>query len=287
MIFWIALLAAFGCALCNGTAAILQKMSVDKEDRIQSVEAGMLLHLLRDWPYLLGGILDGVAWLLTLVAVHNLPLFVVQPIIAFSIVVTLLIERIFFHRKIPLDVSAAIGCIAFGLVLLALSSAPETASATSHHIRLAIILCPLALAASGAVAVRSNSRLSTALLAAISGLAFGGTSIVGRLLVLSRPYWHTAINPLFLALIGYGVVGIVFFTIALQRSHASVINAIMVAFETIVPICVGLFVLGDRPKPGLAIVMLIGAVVAVGGILLIARRSSAGNQLGRPIEDYS
>src|SRR5487761_1207014 len=114
MTLWLALLSAFGCALCNGIAAVLQKISADKETKIMSLHAGSLLRLLQDRPYVVGIILDIVAWILTLVAAHSLPLFIVQPIIAFSVVVTVSIESLFFHRKLTRETNFAIGIIVVG-----------------------------------------------------------------------------------------------------------------------------------------------------------------------------
>src|SRR6266571_1594145 len=100
MTLWIPLSAAVGCAVCNGVAAVLQKQGADKETRAVSLHVGLLFRLLKKWPYVFGVILDGLAWALTLVAVHSLPLFVVQPVIALSVVVTAIVERTVFGRRL-------------------------------------------------------------------------------------------------------------------------------------------------------------------------------------------
>ena len=71
---------------------------------------------------MVGTVLDFLAWVLTLVAVHSLPLFVVQPIIALSVVITLLIEIFIFHRKPRRLCLMAICLIAVGLFLLMASA---------------------------------------------------------------------------------------------------------------------------------------------------------------------
>src|ERR1035437_5047348 len=139
MIFWLALAAAFGCAVCNGMAAVLQKNSADKETRATSINVGLLWRLIQDWPCIVGLILDGLAWILTLVAVHTLPLFVVQPIIAFSVVVTVLIDRFVLRHRLGDRANIAMLCIFAGLALLALSAAPERAKAVNDIVRWAII----------------------------------------------------------------------------------------------------------------------------------------------------
>jgi hypothetical protein len=87
------LLAAFGCSMCNGTAAVLQKISADKEKNVQSLDTGFLLRLAQDKPYIVGVLLDILGWLFTLYAVQNLPLFLVEAVIASNIIVTAFLER--------------------------------------------------------------------------------------------------------------------------------------------------------------------------------------------------
>ena len=130
MLFWIAITAAIGCAFCNGIAAVLQKISADKEAQATTLQASLFFKLLQDWPYLIGIALDGMAWVLTLIAVHSLPLFVVQPIVAFGVVVTALVERFAFKRKLSVQSIAAIGVTVLGLLLLATAAAPEALGAT-------------------------------------------------------------------------------------------------------------------------------------------------------------
>ena len=270
MIVYIAVLAAFGCAVCNGAAAILQKVGADKETTATSLRVGFLWKLLHGWPFLAGTALDGLAWILTLVAVHSLPLFVVQPIIAFSVGMTVVLERFVFGKKIDPKVVFAILFMIYGLTLLTTTASAETAVKISRNVQIIVVFSPLLLAAIGSFFARRKDRFATVALAATSGIAFGGTAIVGRALVFSSPYWRVFVSPLFVALLAYGVVGILLFAIALQRQYASVVNAAMITFETLVPICFGLLFFGDSPRHNLWPVMLIGACSSLAGALFIA-----------------
>lgn len=274
MTFFLALLAAFGCAVFNGTAAVLQKVSADKEERAVSLRSGMMFRLLKDWPYLTGLILDFLAWILTLIAVHSLPLFMVQPIVAFSVVVTLLIEIVVLRIKLNTLFAMAIALIALGLVLLVISSKSGSATNVASSVKVVIITAPLLLAVIGMVGIKGKSFLATGLLAGTSGLAFGGTSIVGRMLHWHEPYLNVLISPMFISMIAYGLVGMLLFTVALQRHMASVVNAIMITFETLAPVSIGILFLGDRPKHGLWLLVIFGAGMAISGIMLISAKSA-------------
>jgi hypothetical protein len=71
-------------------------------------------------------------------------------------------------------------------------------------------------------------------------------------------------------MLAYGLVGLLLFTIALQRSHASVVGASTTAAQSIVPIVVGIAFLGDSPRNGAWVVAVAGMVLTLAGTLAIA-----------------
>ena len=270
MPFGLALLAAFGCSVSTGVAAVLQKVSADQEERASSLHIGLLWRLLNDWPYLLGLALDGASFLLTVVAAQNLPLFVAEPVIAINVVITALLERLLFRRRLRGVAWVAIVGILLGLSLLALSGGPERARTAAAAMRWAVILLPLGVAAAGAVVAGRNRHSATVALGVLAGVAFGGTAIAGRMLVVPHPFWQLLLSPLLWSMLAYGLVGLLLFTIALQRSHASVVGASTTAAQSIVPIVVGIAFLGDSPRNGAWAVAVAGMVLTLAGTLAIA-----------------
>ncbi len=270
MIVWLSILAAMVGAISSGVATVLQKISADRAAKAKSMDAGLIFKLLKDWPYLTGIILDLISWGLTLVAVHNLALFVVQPILAFTIVVTVLVESLVFHRRLSRRTLAALGIIVFGLALLGLSASAQTTSDYSSMLRLIVITAPIAMVGLGAYYSKQKNRFSTLILSIVSGFAFGGASISGRMIVLEGSYLHQLYNPLVWAMIAYGIIAILLLTISLQRQLASIVIAVLITSETISAIAFGLIYLGDRPRPGFWIVMIIGALIATSGSLSVA-----------------
>jgi len=67
MILFLALTAAFGCAVFNGTAAIFEKIGAGKEKR-RPLASSFALAVTENMSYLLGIALDLLAWLLTMFA---------------------------------------------------------------------------------------------------------------------------------------------------------------------------------------------------------------------------
>ncbi len=269
MIIFLAYLAATGCAIFNGSAAILQKIGADKEEKATSSSFGILWRLKSSGPYIIGVILDFLAFGLTLYAVHYLPLFLVQPIIACGVLVTALVEHFVFKKRIAKKFIIAVLVILVGLGLLAFSSNSEIAKSISESTKLLFVLGPVGLFFIGSISARIKSKYSTLVLSATAGLAFGGISVAGRSLQVSSIN-SLILNPLSYAIIGYGLVGILFFTIALQRASATIINASMIAFETLSPIIVGIIILGDRPRHNLWVTLLTGVLLAFSGTIFIA-----------------
>ena len=191
-----AVAAAIGCAICNAVAAILQKVGSDKVTKIDSYNLNVVLKLGKQLPYVSGLTLDLFAGVFTLIAVNRLPLFLVQAIIASCIVLTAYMERVFLKRTLHLRTYLASFIVVIGLGVLALASHSESTATVSQTVKDAVIVLPVALAIIGGLVVRFKGKLGAALLAGLSGLGFGGVSIVGRLLVYPHPIWLVAKDPL-------------------------------------------------------------------------------------------
>jgi drug/metabolite transporter (DMT)-like permease len=204
---------------------------------------------------------------LSLVALRILPLFLVQALIAASIVVTAFGEQFFLHRKLDKKTYWSLTAVIIGLALLAFSAVSGHAIVPNHTITLAIEISPLVLAAAGLLFVYmpKNNRSSAIVLAALGGLAYGNTSTIGRILVYPNPLWKLAENPLVWSLTVSAILGQYFFTIALQRATATKSNAIMIATQTLGPAICGLLFFGDKIRVGFQLVVLIGSILVLIG----------------------
>jgi drug/metabolite transporter (DMT)-like permease len=266
----LALISAIGCALCNGTAAVLQKVGADKERNVKSLDASLLIRLAQNGPYLGGVFLDILGWVFTLYAVQYLPLFLVEAVIASNIVVTAVIDSLFLHQRLSKRGYGAIVVIVSGLVILAQATAPDKAADISNLLRWMLVLLPVPIAAIGFLLARKKGQLVNVGLMIVAGLAFGTTSVIGRIFKPSVPLWHTIYSPLILGLIASGILGILLFSIALQRAAVTVTNAVMTARQTLIPAAIGILFLGDEARQGLWYLAVIGTVLTLGGIGYLA-----------------
>jgi drug/metabolite transporter (DMT)-like permease len=267
----ISIYAAIGCSFCNGISTVLQKAGADDEAKINSLNPVAFLRILKNIPYN-GGILFAIAaWGLSLIALQDLPLFLVQTVTAASIIVTAAGERIVTHKPLGARTYRGILIVVIGLALASLATSPSragTITAVAHNI---VVYTPLILALIGIVFIYMRGRVSAVILALISGAAYGGTSVVGRIITYPDHLWLILIKPLFWALVMYAILGQYFFTIALQRNTGTRTNALMISTQTFFPAILGLIYFNDKIRSHYDILALLGSLLVVFGCMRIAR----------------
>ncbi|MGW6229132.1 hypothetical protein ACWFQT_18680, partial [Cellulosimicrobium cellulans] len=81
----LSLLAAVAASVLYAVSTIMQAVATRRAHGLAAVAQ----------PLVIGGlVVDGVAWLLSLLALDHLPLFVVQAVVAASLVVVVLLARL-------------------------------------------------------------------------------------------------------------------------------------------------------------------------------------------------
>ena len=68
-----------------------------------------------------------------------------------------------------------------------------------------------------------------------------------------------------------GVISFLFYATGLQRGKVTTVTAAVIVGETLLPSLVGIIVLGDRPRSGMAVFAVIGFLIAVAGAIVLAR----------------
>lgn len=265
--------AAILCAVTYGLASVLQSIGARRVEASGSIDARSLARIARQLPYLAGVGLDGVAWLLSLLALARLPLFVVQAMVAGAIGFTVLFAAL-FQRVVPTSRQIVfILVLASGLAGLALSGAPEEARRTPAAYSWGMWAGVIAIAAVGALVARTmKGDRAAAALGCLGGLAYGGTALCARALVADVSVSDLR-DPLLWGMLAYGALGLIFFTAALQRGSVTVATAWLFTAETVIPSIIGLTILGDSARSGyaaIAAVSFVITIVAAVGLTLVS-----------------
>jgi drug/metabolite transporter (DMT)-like permease len=263
------LTTAVVAAICYGVGSILQAAAARGTAQVEGLDPRLLVRLLRSWKYLLGVGLDGLGFLLGLVAVRSLPLFVVQSIVASFLAITAILGAIFLKMPLSRRDKVGIAVVVIGLVLVGSSAAEDAEVAVSAAETWGVLIATAVLVVLAIPAGRLNGAAGATAMGAVAGLAFGATAVAARML----PDDLAAIpaSPATWALVLGGVTALLTYSVALQRGTVTQATAPVVVGETIAPAIVGLTLLGDAPRPGWGIVAAIGFVLAVAGAVSLAR----------------
>lgn len=265
------LLGAFGAAICYGVGSVLQAMGARRTHTAEGLDPRLLLRLVRSLPYMIGIGLDCVGFLLSIVALRTLPLFVVQAIVASSLAVTALLGATVLHMRLGRRDVIGLVVVVAGLAMLALSAAEGQAADVTTAVNWGLLVASIVLGLIAIPLARLRGAAGAAALGAIGGLGFGAVAVCARVLPGS---WHPAVlltDPATYGMAVAALVGALAYSTALQRGTVTQATAPLVVGETIVPAAVGLFLLGDLPRPGWGWVAVAGFVLAVAGALSLAR----------------
>lgn len=270
-VVWFGAACALFAAICYGVASTVQAVAARAtRDSGHGLDPRLLLRLLGQWRYLLSLVLDAVGLVGQITALRLVPLFLVQAAMATSIVITALVAVLWFDVRLAGIDWLAVLLSGGGLAVLGAAALSEGAGRAGRGFQIGLLITVLVLAALGVAAGRLPNAPRTALLGLTAGLNFGAMGIALRTLpslaipaVLLGPGLYTAVIA--------GVTAGWFYASALQRGGVVPATAMMLIAETVPPSVIGVVLLGDRTRPGWAPVAAIGFLIAVAGVLMLAR----------------
>ncbi|HEY5075866.1 MAG TPA: hypothetical protein VIJ48_00040 [Acidimicrobiia bacterium] len=267
----LALVCALVANLSYGFGTVLQALGARRTSTAGHLDVMLFARLSRQLPYLGGLALDAVGFIASIIALRTLPLFVVQAAIAGSVGVTAMTAVFVFGFRLRTSDTLAIAVLIVGLGLLGASARGHHGAHLSHLGGWLLLIGVFVVASGGIIAARLPDPRGAIGLAACAGLGFTGTAVAARALHVPTPTWRVMLEPVAIALVLYGVCGMLMFASALQRGSVTATSAVMFAVETIVPSIVGLTALGDRTRPHFEIVAAVGFGLTVGASLALAR----------------
>jgi drug/metabolite transporter (DMT)-like permease len=270
----IGFLLALGCSVCYGTASVLQAVATRAVEPASNsgVDAVLLIRAVRQWRYLAGIGLDGLGFLLQVMALRLVPIYVVAAALAASIAVTGIVSAWVLSARLSSAEWTAIGVVCVSLAVLACAAGPGHFRRAPAGLGWALIGVVAAIFIAGAAAGRLRDRERALALGLSAGSGFGVVEVGVRLMDVFDPtkaafYTHPALY----AAAGGGAAGFLLLTSALQRGSVTTTVAAMVVGETIAPALVGVVWLGDTARAGLGWLVIVGFVVAIAATLVLAR----------------
>lgn len=266
----VSLLCAIGSALAYGASTLMQAVATRRAQGLAAVLT----------PLVIGAfVVDGVGFVLSLLALNTLPLFVVQSIMASMLVVVVVGARFLLHARMRrLDVAAVVVVIV-ALVLIGLGSGEQPAVAPPASFERAMLVATGVLVV---VALASYRAGPGWLLAAIAGLGFSAAAIAARASHHHDGIWATIAQPMTVCIVVGGIVGALWYLRALERLAAGPSAAILSVIEVVVPGAVGVLVLGDTVANGMLPGVLVGLALAISGCVVLAMSPANEAAEGEP-----
>lgn len=259
----VGLLCALSAAGCNSAAGLLEAVGQRRADGAVP---------LRQPLYVLGLAVDGLGFVLTVVALRHLPVFAVQAVLAGSIAITAVVGARLQHTRMSTPDRVATVCCIGGLAVVAAAAGAGAPRPVAGSVGIVLLGAVPVLAAAAVLAWRRRDAAPAAVLA---GLAFGGVALAVRAVHLqttvAADLRTLPTQPAVYAAAGFAVVGIVAYTLALARGDVATVTGVLVVTEAVVPGLVGLALLGDPVRPGWGPALALGLLVAVGGVVLLIR----------------
>ena len=271
------LAGAFAAAVTYGLATILQAVGARRAGRADAPDARLLWRLVHSLPYVVGLLLDGVGFALSLAALRTQPLFIVQAIVASSLAFTAFFAVIILHTRLATREWTAVGIVTAGLTLLGLSANRQHSAHVDLAGRMTLLIAVLVSGLAVAVALQRPGRTvhNAWVLGCFAGLMYAAGGIGARVLVNPTSISGLLLDPALWAMFVAGVLGLLLYAMALQRGRVTVATSAVVVSETLLPAAIGITLLGDRPAPGRTAVAACGFAITVIGSLLLARYGEA------------
>jgi drug/metabolite transporter (DMT)-like permease len=256
-VIW-ALLAAVVSSVAYGVSTIMQAVATRRTAGLAVIRQPLVIAAFA---------VDALAWVLSLVALDELPLFVVQAIIASSLVVVVVLARFVLGTRMrPID-RAAVVVVVGALVVVSLSGGEQPAVPAPDGFVAVMVAASVVLVVLTAACYRSGSPI---VLAVIGGLGYSGAAIAARAATEADGVWGTIVQPLAIAILLCAIAGALAYLRALERGSVGTAAAVVSVLEVVVPGAVGIWVLGDRVRDGWAPAAVVGLVLAVVGCVALA-----------------
>lgn len=270
------LLAAAAAAVGYGVSTVMQAVGARRSGGMGSLAQPLVLLAL---------VVDGLAWLLSLLALDALPLFVVQAVLASSVAVVVVLARVVLHAPTRRRDWAAVGVVVAALAVVAGGSGEQPAPEPPAGFTTGVLVASGALAVVTALVYRRGNAV---LLALLSGLGYSGAAVAARAAHGSGDLLDTVLQPLALAIVVCGAVGVLAYLRALERGSVGGSAAVLSVVEVVVPGAVGLVLLGDVIKPGWTLPVAVALAAALAACVVLASSPAsvtaedAGRAAGTP-----
>jgi hypothetical protein len=267
----IGVLAALAAATFYAAGVALQSLDARHARSDDVLRASLLVGLLRRPRWLIGSAVSLLGWPLQALALAEAPLAVVQPALAFNLVVLLVIARRLSPEAIPrADVFGALAITA-GVVALSVTAPTRGGDSGSRTI---VLVAVLGVIAALPLVFRNQTRRVAILVPAIAGVGFTLLAIATRLAEDSFGDDRHLVCACWLAVAGLAAYAATVCEMsAMHTRAATLVVPVTVSVESVLPIIVAPLALSEHlpGSTGSRAILAVGLLLIVGGVSILGR----------------
>ena len=261
-----ALLFCLIAALGYGVGAVLQALGARRADAGEDIGISAMV---KQPIFQLGLLADFGSWVISRFALHTLPLFAVQTILAGSLAVTVVLARIVLGTELRKPDRLAIVATVAGLIIVGVSAGSDEARDVTHLLKLCILAGIPMIVVAAFFAIKMNKAV---ILAVLAGVAFTSSALAARTIrVKGESIGAIFTEPMLWAMLSYAVIALGIHAGALMRGEVGPVTAAMWATEVLVAVIIGAVALEDHMRPGWALPATFGIALTLAATVVLAR----------------
>ncbi|GAA1606731.1 hypothetical protein GCM10009679_08250 [Saccharothrix algeriensis] len=271
--FLAAMIAAYGIA------NLLQSVAATRTATTENLDPGLLLRLFGNRTYLLGLGCQILGFILALGARRDLPLFLVQSAVTAGLCVTAFAGVLVLKWKLPPAEILLLTAVVAGIGMLAASAKPGHAEPLDAKGIISLVVALAVIAGVSTFAGKVKGVLGSVVLGSLAGLCFASAAIAARPLASAQSIVEFGLNPLLYLVIAHSLTGQLLLGLAMQRGSTNAAVAAMDAAGAAPAAAIGMLLLGDQIRPGMAWVAALGFVVTLGAVIALTRYAEPQHDL--------
>jgi hypothetical protein len=264
--------AAMGASTLYSLGVALQALDARETSHSENLRLGLVWELLRRSRWLIGTGLSILGWPLQVVALLLAPLVVVQPALAFGLLVLMFAAQRMLGEHAGKYEYLAMAAIVLGVLGAGVFAPPRTTTHTSEELTITLVLVGLGLASLLPYLLRALNRPHPEVTMIGAGLAGGWSAVATKLASDDLANHHLLPASLWaLSTAAASGVGILSEMSALQSRPAIQVAPVVFVTQTIVPLVLAPLLLGEHfgqtPLSGVPLCISLAVLVVGAGLL--------------------
>jgi hypothetical protein len=254
-----------------GVANLLQSVAASRTTMHHTLDPGLLVRLLGHRIYLYGLGCQILGFFLALFARRDLPLFLVQASVAAGLGVTAVLGVVLLKWQLPKAEIVLLATLVLGIGALVISAEPAPSRPLGLFGKLALVAALGIIGLAGFFAVKVKGAPGSVVLGALSGIGFACAAVAARPLASAHSVVEFVTSPLLYLVIVHSLSAQLLLGLAMQRGSTNAAVAAMDAAGAVPAAIVGLLLLGDKIRPGMAWLAALGFLVTLGSVIALTR----------------